>query len=239
MNDKIRLGILSLLMMISGVLHLIAGFLSIGLLELSVTLIIFTCFFLPLSFLLIIQIRKNSFTEKENIVIMSTTVSFLNILMLFTQILINSPQNRYYIYLILIVLMAIDIINFSLVFEFKSRIEQMDFNDKLNYFCLVVIRGLGISLIFNTLTWIGYPPNPNLLMILYVVLFGSLYLLNGYFLFLKKKKIIIDIEVLILLFSALIIGLLLYSYFPHPNILISAFLYILVIPMIIYKIKIK
>jgi len=239
MNDKIRLGILSLLMMISGVLHLIAGFLSIGLLELSVTLIIFTCFFLPLSFLLMIQIRKNSFAEKENIVIMSTTVSFLNILMLFTQILINSPQNRYDIYLILVLLIVIDIINFSFVFEFKSRIEQMEFNDKLNYFCMVVIRGLGISLVLNVLTWIGYPPDPNFLMILYVLLFGGLFIINGYFLFLKKKKKIIDIEVLILLFSALIIGLLLYFYFPHPNILISAFLYILIIPMIIYKIKIK
>jgi len=238
MEDKIRLGIVSLLMMLSGILHLITGILAIGLLELSVTLIIFTLFFLPLSFLLIIQIRRNSFIEKDNIVIMSTTVSFLNIIMLITQIFINSPQDRYYIYPIFVFLIAIDIINFPLVFEFKTRIEKMLFINKLNYFCLVIMRGLGISLVFNTLTWIGYPLDPNFLMISYVLFFGILYLLNGYYFFLRKKKII-DIVVLIVILASLIIGLTLYFYFPHPNILISAFLYILIIPMIIYKIIIR
>jgi len=237
MNDKTKLGIVSFLLMISGILHLITGILSIDLLELSVTMIIFTCFFLPLSFLLIVQIIKETFTKKDTVVIMSTTVSFLNILMLITQILIKSPESRYYIYPILICLIGIDIINFPLLYTFKISIEGMLFIDKLNYFCVVVIRGLGISLIINILTWIGWPPNPNLLMISYVLLFGSLYLINGYYLFERKKTQIINIEILIVLISSLVIGLSLYFYFPHPNVLVSAFLFILLIPMIIYNLK--
>lgn len=237
MNRKKELVIVSIFMLISGILHLITGILTIGLLELSVTLIIFTFFFLPLAFILLIQIKRNIFTEKDNAIIMSTTVSFLNILMLITQILINSPQDRYYIYPILIILIGIDVLNFPILFRFKTNMEEMKLNSKVNYFCLVIIRGLGISLVLNSLTWIGWPPDPNIVMIAYVVIFGSLYLMNGYYLFIKKRTQMINIELLILLISSLFIGLLLYFYFPHPNILISVFLFTLLIPLCLYNYK--
>ncbi|TXT61527.1 MAG: membrane protein of unknown function [Promethearchaeota archaeon] len=237
MKDKIWLGIPSLFMMISGTLHLITGILAVGLVELCVTLFIFTGFFLPLSILLLIQLMQNTYKEKENVIMMSTTVSFLNLLMLITQLVINSPRDRDYIYPILVILVGINIINFSFLLSFKTRIAQMGFHEKVRYFCVVLIRGLGISLLFNVLTWIGWPPDPNIIMILYVLIFGSLYVLNGYYLFAMKKSKWVNLELLVVLLSSLILGILSYLSFSHPNLLISSTLFILLVPMIIYDAK--
>ncbi|MBD3212297.1 MAG: hypothetical protein GF311_06780 [Candidatus Lokiarchaeota archaeon] len=237
MNDKIWLGIPSLLMMVSGILHLISGILAIGLIELSVTLFIFTGFFLPLSIFLYIHLNQDNYTNKENVIIMSTTVSFLNLLMVITQLLINSPQDRYYIHPILILLGVINSMNFSILFFFKTRNDKMEFGDRVCYFCVVLIRGLGISLLFNILTWIGWPPDPNIPMILYVCIFGILYVFNGYYLFTKVKNKWVNLELVFILFSSLILGIVSYLSFSHPNLLISAVLFILLIPMILYDAK--
>ena len=108
---------------------------------------------------------------------------------------------------------------------------------KLDYFSIVVIRGLGIGLLINLLGWI-IPP--NLIMILFILLFGSLNMSYGNRLITKREEIRVQLGALIVLFIALVIGILIYLHvIQDPTCLVNLVLFCVLIPIRIYYIKKK
>ena len=145
MIDDRKVFISGVLTLIIGILHIFIGVLAIGLLELSVTLFIFSIFLLLLSLRLITLMRNNPLDEKGRTVISCATGSFLNAVTMLTHILIASPNDRSFIYVFLFFFIVIDIYNFNIFFIKKIQLDQMDKDDKLSYFTIVIIRGLGLG----------------------------------------------------------------------------------------------
>ena len=115
----------------------------------------------------------------------------------------------------------------------------MDRDDKLDYFSIVVIRGLGIGLLFNLLSWL-IPPDINLIMIVYILVFGSLNMFYGNKLLTEKEQIRIQIGALIVLILALIVGIIIYMYvIPDPKCFVNIAMFCVLIPIRIYYIQKK
>lgn len=239
MIDDKKVFISGVLTLTVGILHIFIGFLAIGLLELSVTLFIFSVFLLLISLRLITIIRKNPLDGKRRIIISCATGSFLNAVTMLTHILIASPNDKFVIYVFLFFFIAIDLYNFLIFFIKKIQLDQMDKDDKLSYFTIVIIRGLGLGLLFNVLTWIGISGDLNPIMITYILIFGTLNTIFGEQLYKKKEVRKIQMRALLVLILGLVFETILCYLFPNPKFFVDIILYSVIIPVRIYYIKSK
>jgi hypothetical protein len=237
-DDK-KVLLASYLTLLNGILHATVGVLAIGLLELSLTAFIFSAFFIFLGLKMISLMRNHQLDETKRAIIACTTISFLNSITMFTHILIGSPEDRVYLLGFMIFFTIVDLINFLIFYLKKIELDQMDKGDKISYFAICIIRGIGLGLLFNILAWIGWPPDPNPMMIIYNLIFGTLCLIFGERLYDKKEEKKIQMRALIVLVLGLIIGIVICVIFPFPNTLVNIILYSIVIPIRIYYIRNK
>ena len=239
MIDDKKVFISGVLTLIVGILHIFIGVLAIGLLELSVTLFIFSIFLLFISLRLITVMRNNPLDEKRRIIISCATGSFLNVVTMLTHIIIASPNDRLVLYFFLFFFIAIGFYNFLIFFIKKIQLDQMDNDDKLSYFTIVILRGLGLGLLFNVLAWIGISGDLNPIMITYILIFGTLNTIFGEQLYSKNDVKKIQMRALIVLILGLVFETILVSFFPNPKSLVDIILYSVIIPVRIYYIKKK
>ena len=97
--------------------------------------------------------------------ITATTLTILNIIMYSTLILIGMAGEKYYINYLMLLANGLDFACFVRFYSVKVNLDQMDLIEKFDYFSIVVIRGLGIGLLFNIISWI-IPPDLNIIMII-------------------------------------------------------------------------
>ena len=224
---------------ISGIFHFVVSILSLGLLTLLVITVVFGICFLLSGLGMIWLIRKNLLDETRILIIFCGTISFLNSITLFTHILTSTAEERNLIYIFFIILIIIDIISFSIFFIKKSELDGMDSVGKLSYFSIVIIRGLGLGLLFNVLAWIGVTNDLNLYMVSYILIFGTINMIFGQLLYKKRVEKKIQMSAVIFLALGLIIELFLCFFFFNAKSITNIILYVIVIIIRIYYIKKK
>jgi len=222
---------------ISGILHIIVSILSLGLLTILVTTLVFGLCFLLSGLGMIWLLRKNLLDETRRLIIFCGTISFLNSITLFTHILTRTLEERSFIYIFLIVLILIDLTSFSIFFIKKIELDRMDSVVKLSYFSIVIIRGLGLGLLFNVLAWIGVTNDLNLYMVSYILIFGTINMIFGQLLYKKRVEKKIQMSAVIFLALGLIIELFLCFFFFNAKSITNIILYVIVIIIRIYYIK--
>lgn len=234
-DDKVLIS--GYLIFILGFEHLILAILGLEILELTVTAFIFTAFYIPMGYGLTQLVKNNMLDETKALLLGCTTIAFLNSLTYFLLIITGAPGDRFYLYYLLIAPIAVNIINFPILFKKKIELNQMAFDEKLSYFSIVVIRGLGFSFSFNVLSWIDWPPNPNYQFIIYLSIFGitNLYLSGA--LYSKSKKKEIQLVAIVLLLGGMTIGIGLYFLDPNLKTIVWSILYLIVIPIRFYYYK--
>ena len=227
------------LLFISGILHIVVCILTIGLITISGTTLIFGISFLPLGLGMIWLLRRNLLDETRRLIIFCATISLLNFLTLLANILTNTAENRITIYLFLILFIIIDLITFPIFFIKKTELDKMDVDEKLSYFTIVIIKGLGIGLLFNSLAWIGLTNDLNPFMISYILIFGTINTIFGELLYRKREEKKIQIRAVVFLTLGLIFELILCFFFMNAKSIINIILYITVITIRIYYIQKK
>jgi len=135
--------------------------------------------------------------------------------------------------------MIIDLITFPIFFIKKTELDKMDADEKLSYFAIVIIKGLGIGLLFNSLAWIGLTGDLNLFMISYILIFGTINTIFGELLYRKREEKKIQIRAVVFLTLGLIFELILCFFFINAKSIVNIFLYTSVIAIRIYYIKKK
>lgn len=233
MDDK-KVLVSAYLIFILGFVHLILALLGIWLLELTITAFIFTGFYIPMGYSLIHLIKNNLLDETRALMLGCTTIAFLNSLTYFLLIITGAPEDRLFLYYLLIIPIVINIINFPILFKKKIELNQMAFDEKLSYFSIVVIRGLGFSFSFNILAWIGFPINPNYPFIIYLLIFGILNLFLSGALYNKSQEKKIHILAFIILLVGMTIGIGLFFVDSNPKTIVWSILYFIVIPIRFY-----
>jgi len=224
---------------ISGIFHFVVSILSLGLLTLLVITVVFGICFILSGLGMIWLIRKNLLDETRILIIFCGTISFLNSITLFTHILTRTAEERNLIYIFLIVLIIIDIISFSIFFIKKTELDKMDSVGKLSYFSIVIIRGLGLGLLFNVLAWIGVTNDFNLYMVSYILIFGTINMIFGQLLYKKTVEKKIQMSSVLFLALGLIVELILCFFFFNAKSTANIILYAIVIIIRIYYIKNK
>jgi hypothetical protein len=227
------------LMFISGILHLVVTILASGLLEIAATALVFAIFFLSLSLIMIIRIRKKQLDETRRIIIWNTTVTLLNSITILTHIVTKTPENRIIIYIFLILIVVISLICFLTFFIKKTELDKMVGIEKLSFLSIVVIKGLGLGLLFNVFAWIGLTNNVNPFMITYILVFGTLNTIFGELLYRRKEVKNIQKRALIILSLGLICEAISFVFFVNAKAVVDIFLYITVIFIRFYYIRNK
>ena len=227
------------LMFISGILHVVVTILARGLIEIAATALVFAIFYLLLSLIMIIRIRKDQLDETRRIVIWNTTVSLLNSVTILTHIITRTPENRIFVYIFLILIIIINLICFPTFFIKKTEFDGMDGIEKLSFFSIVVIKGLGLGLLFNVFAWIGLINDVNPFMITYILIFGSLNSIFGELLYRRKEIRKIQKRALIVLSLGLIAEANLCIFFVNAKSIVDIFLYSIIIIIRIYYIRNK
>jgi len=227
------------LMFISGILHLIAVILARGLLEIAATALVFGIFFLILGLIIIIRVRNKQLDETRKIIIWNTTITLLNCITILTHIITRTPEERIIVYIVLILIIIIDLICLPTFFIKKTELDRMDRIDKLSFFSIVVIKGLGLGLLFNVLAWIGLINDVNPFMIIYILVFGTLNTIYGELLYRRKEDKKIQNRALIVLILGLIIEAILCIFFVNAKSIVDIILYMVLIPIRFYYIKNK
>jgi len=233
MDDK-KVLVSGYLMFILGFVHLILAILGMGLLELTITACIFTGFYIPMGYGLIHLVKNNLLDETRALLLGTTTISFLNSLTYFLLIITGAPEDRLYLYYILIIVIVINILNFPILFKKKIELNKMTFDEKLSYFAIVVVRGLGFSFSFNILAFIGWPMDPVYPMIIYLLVFGILNLKLSGVLYNKSQEKKIQKIAIIMLLVGMTIGIGLFFLYPNPKTVVWTILYLIVIPIRFY-----
>ncbi|MHA1488222.1 MAG: hypothetical protein ACTSRI_00800 [Promethearchaeota archaeon] len=228
-----------LTLFINGLLHVIVGILAIGILDLCVTAFIFSGFFIPIGLKMIQLVKNNLLDETSPMIIASATISFLNSITILTHVITATPEDRLYLYILLIIIIIINCFSFPIVFKKKTELDQMAANEKLSYLSIIIIRGLGLGLLFNVLDWIGFSNEFNPLMIYYILVFGILYIFFGNKLYKQKEIIKIQIWALLMLILGLMLGIILCLLYPNPKFIVNTILFCGLIPIRIYYIKKK
>jgi len=227
------------LMFISGILHLVVTILARGLLEIAVTALIFCIFYLLLGIITIIRVRKDQLDETTKIIISNVTITFLNSLTILTHMITRTPEDRFIVYIFLLLIVIINLICFPVFFIKKTELDKMDGVEKFSFFSIAMIKGLGLGLLFNVLAWIGITNDINIFMIVYILVFGSLNMLYGEMLYRKRENKKIQNTAVIVLILGLIIDSVLCIFFLNPKSIIDIFLYVIIIFIRVYYIRNK
>ena len=224
------------LLLISGILHIVVCILTLGLLTISGTTLIFGISFLPLGLGMIWLVRKKLLDETRRLIIFCGTISFLNSITLFTHILRRTAEEQTIIYIFLIFFIIIDLISFPIFYIKKTELDRMDTDEKLSYFSIIIIRGLGLGLLFNVLAWIGLTNGLNYYMVSYILIFGTINMIFGQLLYNKKAEKKIQISGVFFLTLGLIFELILCFFFFNAKSIANIVLYAIVITIRTYYI---
>ena len=227
------------LLLFSGILHLIVTVLARGLLEIAATALIFCIFFLLLGTVTIMRVRKNQLDETTKIIISNITITFLNSITILTHIITRTPEDRFIVYIFLILILIINLICFPVFFIKKTELDRMDGVEKFSFFSIAVIKGLGLGLLFNVLAWIGLINDVNPFMIIYIIVFGSLNMIYGELLYRRKENKKIQNRALIALILGLISEAILVIFFVNAKSIVDIIIYIVIIPIRFYYIRNK
>ena len=227
------------LMLVSGIIHIIVTVLASGLLEIAATALVFGIFFLLLGYIMVMRIRKNQLDETRRIIIWNTTVTILNSITILTHIITRTPEDRFIVYIFLIFVVIINFLCFPIIFIKKTELDRMDGVEKLSFFSIAVIKGLGLGLLFNVLAWIGLTNDVNPFMIIYILVFGCLNMIYGEMLYRRKENKKIQNSAIIVLILGLIFEAILCFFFVNAKSIVDIFLYIVIIPIRFYYIKNK
>lgn len=238
-NNKFVL-ISAYLMFISGILHVIAVIFSRGLIEIAATALIFAIFFILLSSIMIVRLKRNQLDERRRVVIWNTTITLLNSITILTHIVTRTPENRIVVYGLLIFIVVVNLICFTTFFIKKTELDKMEEGiEKLSYFSIVVIKGLGLGLLLNVFAWVGLMNDANPFMIVYIVVFGTLNMVFGELLYRRKQVKKIQNRALIVLILGLLSEAILCVFFMNAKSIVDVFLYSIVICIRFYYIKNK
>jgi len=224
---------------ISGILHIVVSILTLDLLTITVTTFAFGICILLAGLGMIWILRKSLLDETRRLIIFGGTISFLNSITLLTHLVTRTAEDRTIIYLFLILLIVIDLISFPIFFIKKTELDRMDMDEKLSYFSIIIIRGLGLGLLFNSLAWIGLTNDLNSYMLSYIFIFGTLNMIFGQLLYSKKEEKETQMRAVVLLTLGLFFGLILCIFFFNAKSLVNIILYAIVITIRIYYIKKK
>jgi hypothetical protein len=228
------------LMFISGILHIIVIILSQGLIAIAATALLFAIFFISLSSIMIVRLKRNQLDETRRIVIWNTTISLLNSITILTHIVTRTPENRIVVYGFLVFIVIISLICFTTFFRKKTELDKMEEGiEKLSFFSIIVIKGLGLGLLFNVLAWVGLMNDANPLMIIYILVFGMLNMIFGELLYRRKEVKNIQIRALRVLILGLLSEAILCIFFVNAKSIVDVFLYIIVICIRFYYIRNK
>ena len=225
-----------ILIVILGITHIIEGFLAIGLLDLSVTVFIYSFFFIPLGFRLLMLLKKEELDEKKHTIIFASVVIFLNGCASLIFLITTDVGQKFFLYGFIVWHLIVDIYVFIVLFISNTILDKMDTDEKIGYFSNILIRGLGLNYLFQILAQIL----PGLYyMIVYLLIFGIINLIIGNMLYLKKENKQIQILGIILLTIGGIIASILLIINPTPNLILFVIFHVIILVIRIYYIKRK
>ncbi len=170
----------------SGILHIIIGILALGLLTVPITAFIFAFFVIWLSIWFTRLVKINVIDETE-ILISITTITILNSLNYLIFLLNGDTEGRFYLNILIYIVLCLNMVNFLIFFNTKSKLNNMDTDEKLNYFSIILIRGLGMNLCFGFLDYLR-PPDPHYLVVVICIIFGIFNIIYGNKLISKGDK---------------------------------------------------
>ena len=211
--DKLR-HLSAMLITISGISQLIAGFVAVGLITPSVTLVLYGGFLIFLGLRSLQFQKKNEFTKDKPVVMFGCVVPFLNFFANLTLFLfeINSrPIIGYF----LIIHMVLSLIIYPINYYSKMRFDEMDKFEAVTFAGIVLTRGLGLGYLFQPLSWII--GGVNFIMIVYLIIFALINTIMGRRIYSKKENKKIQIRAIIIMLLNFIIGGILLLFFPSPN----------------------
>ena len=236
MDKKILTYIAGFFIFISGITHIVVGFLALENITIFLTSIIYSVFLVFLGLALIITLKRGSFNEKNRIIIFCLVVillnGFANIVLLITE---NIGQNilisGFFIWHV-----CISFTIFPIIFYVKTELDKMNNSEKISFFSIILVKGLGLNYTFQVLRWIGIvnQAGPNYLMISYCLIFGITNSIIGELLYRRKDKTPIQILSIIILICCGIIGLILWFNFPEPNLLLFLCFHLIILPIRFY-----
>jgi len=158
------------LFFISGIFHIIIGILAFGILNVSITAYVFAFFVIWLSiwFTRLVRIKV---IDETNILISITTITVLNSLNYLLFILNGNTEGRFFLNMFMYIVLCLNVVNFMIFFITKSQLNSMNTDEKLNYFSIILIRGLGLNLLLGFLGYLQ-PPNQHYLVVVFCIIFG-------------------------------------------------------------------
>ncbi|MFX1277055.1 MAG: hypothetical protein ACFFAT_18675 [Promethearchaeota archaeon] len=188
LKNRTKQFIAARLSLISGIFHIIIGILAFDLLNVSITAYILAFFVIWLSSMFIKLVRINVINETD-ILISITTITVLSSISYLIFILNGVTEGRFFLNMFMYIVLSLNLVNFIIFFNTKSQLNSMDMDEKLNYFSVILIRGLGMNLLFG---FTGYlqPPDPHYLVVVFSIIFGIYNIKYG-----NKLKFEVDVKV--------------------------------------------
>ncbi|MCP4761636.1 MAG: hypothetical protein GY870_07630 [archaeon] len=227
---------------INDIIQLIQGFLGSDYLTLTVTAFIYSLFILFFVNKLLRLVLNQKLDNTKAAIIICTVVPFLNLmtssiqLVMDVDLLVQMPI----LYGFIVFHIIADIYIFIVLFFNKTILDNMDNDEKVGYFGIVLIRGNGMNHLFHLL---GLILEFSVTTLLYSLVFGSANVILGQLLYKKKEDKKIQILGIIIPIIATICAILLVivesnSYF-FSNRILYTIVYALIIPSRIYYTKKK
>ena len=204
----------AILVTISGISQLIAGFVSVGLTVPLVTLILYGGFLIFLGLQSLNLQKKNNFTKDKLVVMFGTVVPFLNLfanITLFLFEISERPIIGYFLIVHIILSCIIYPINYYSIIQF----DEMDTFVAVTFFGIVLTRGLGLGYLFQPLGWVL--GGVNLIMIGYLITFALLNTFMGRKIYSNPDDKQIQIRAIIIMTANFVVGGILLFFFPTPN----------------------
>lgn len=238
LENRTKQFIAARLFFISGIFHIIIGILAFGILNVSITAYVFAFFVIWLSIWFTRLVRINVIDETA-ILISVTTITILNTMSFLIFILTGATEGRFFLNMFMYIVLCLNIVNFMIFFNTKSQLNSMDTDEKLNYFSIILIRGLGMNLLFGI---IGYlvPPDPHYLVVVFCLIFGIYNTKYGNKLITEVEDAKVQIKALIIVCLSLISALLIFFFVVSDlKMLFNILLFSVVVLIRFYYVKKK
>lgn len=221
---------------ISGITHLIVCFLALENLTIYITSLIYGIFLVFIGLALIITLRIGRFNEKNRVIVFCIVVMLLNGFANLVLLITENVGHRILIYGFLVWHVCISFSIFPIIFYVKTDLDKMNNSEKISFFSIILVKGLGLNYTFQVLRWIGLEnqAGPNYFMISYCLIFGIINSIIGELLYRRKDKIPIQILSIIIIICCGIIGVILWFSFPEPSLILFLFFHLVILPIRIY-----
>ncbi|TFG24181.1 MAG: hypothetical protein EU529_05175 [Promethearchaeota archaeon] len=193
----------------SGLLHIAIGILAFGLVSVPLTAFLFAFFVIWLSIWFNRLVKANVMNDTE-ILISITIITILNSMNYLIFILEGVTEGRFFLNILMYIVLSLNLINFLIFFSTKSKLNSMDMDEKLNYFSILLMRGLGMNFFFRFLDFIR-APDPHYLIAIFCIILGTCIIIYGNKVMNKEDRKV-QIIALILLCLSIIYSLLIYMF---------------------------